>query len=149
MQTGSRVRVPGHGNAGTHGSPPGDLYFIIEVKAHQYFQRRGDDLCTAVPITVSEAALGAKIEVPTLDGRSLLRVPRERAAAARSFGCAKKVCHSVRQPGKTQGVICTWSCKSLCPSQCDERVRDLLRELARLEPENPRQDLFARAGVGV
>ena len=75
VQTGSRVRVPGHGNAGTHGAPAGDLYIVTEVQPHPYFERRGDDLYTVVPITVTEAALGAKIEVPTLDGRSLLRVP--------------------------------------------------------------------------
>ena len=55
--------------------PPGDLYIVTEVQPHPYFDRRGDDLYTVVPITVTEAALGAKIEVPTLDGRSLLRVP--------------------------------------------------------------------------
>ena len=66
---------PGRGNAGTNGAPPGDLYIITEVQPHPFFDRRGDDLYTVVPITVTEAALGAKIEVPTIDGRSLLRVP--------------------------------------------------------------------------
>ncbi len=75
VQTGSRVRVAGKGNAGTNGAPPGDLYIITDVQPHAFFDRRGDDLYTSVPITVTEAALGAKIEVPTVDGRSLLRVP--------------------------------------------------------------------------
>src|SRR5271169_5837212 len=75
VQTGSRVRVASHGNAGTHGAPPGDLYIITEVQPHPYFDRRGDDLYTVVPITVTEAALGGKIEVPTMDGRSILRIP--------------------------------------------------------------------------
>ncbi len=75
MQTGSRVRVPGKGNAGTHGAPPGDLYIILDVQPHPFFERRGDDIYTRVPITVSEAALGAKIEVPTIDGRAMLRIP--------------------------------------------------------------------------
>ena len=66
VQTGSRVRVPGRGNAGTAGAPPGDLYIITEVQPHSFFERRGDDLYTVVPITVTEAALGAKIEVPTI-----------------------------------------------------------------------------------
>jgi molecular chaperone DnaJ len=146
VQTGSRVRVPGHGNAGTHGSPPGDLYFIIEVKAHPYFQRRGDDLYTAVPITVSEAALGAKIEVPTLDGRSLLRVPPG-TSSGQKLRLREKGVSSVRQPGKRGDMYV--ELQVVVPKPVDERVRDLLRELARLEPENPRQDLFARAGVGV
>ena len=146
VQTGSRVRVPGHGNAGTHGSPPGDLYFIIEVRPHPYFQRRGDDLYTAVPITVSEAALGAKIEVPTLDGRSLLRVPPG-TSSGQKLRLREKGVSSVRQPGKRGDMYV--ELQVVVPKPVDERVRDLLRELARLEPENPRQDLFARAGVGV
>src|SRR6202030_2097014 len=75
VQTGSRVRGPGRGHAGAAGAPPGDLYIITDVLPHPFFDRRGDDLYTFVPITVAEAALGAKIEVPTIDGRSLLRVP--------------------------------------------------------------------------
>src|SRR3984893_5815904 len=75
VQTDSRVRVPGRGNAGTTGASPGDLYIITDVLPHPFFDRRGDDLYTVVPITVTEAALGAKSEVPTMDGRSLLRVP--------------------------------------------------------------------------
>jgi molecular chaperone DnaJ len=146
VQTGSRVRVPGHGNAGTHGSPPGDLYFIIEVKAHPFFQRRGDDLYAVVPITVSEAALGAKIEVPTLDGRSLLRVPPG-TSSGQKLRLREKGVSSVRQPGKRGDMYV--ELQVVVPKPVDERVRDLLRELARLEPENPRQDLFARAGVGV
>jgi molecular chaperone DnaJ len=146
VQTGSRVRVPGHGNAGTHGTPPGDLYFITEVKPHPYFQRRGDDLYTVVPITVSEAALGAKIEVPTLDGRSLLRVPPG-TSSGQKLRLREKGVPSVRQPGKRGDMYV--ELQVVVPKPVDERVRDLLRELARLEPENPRQDLFARAAVGV
>jgi molecular chaperone DnaJ len=146
VQTGSRVRVPGHGNAGTHGTPPGDLYFITEVKLHPYFQRRGDDLYTVVPITVSEAALGAKIEVPTLDGRSLLRVPPG-TSSGQKLRLREKGVPSVRQPGKRGDMYV--ELQVVVPKPVDERVRDLLRELARLEPENPRQDLFARAAVGV
>src|SRR6266566_3511466 len=144
VQSGSRVRVPGHGNAGTHGAPPGDLYFITEVKPHPYFERRGDDLYTVVPITVSEAALGAKIEVPTLDGRSLLRVPPG-TSSGQKLRLREKGVPSVRQPGKRGDLYV--ELQVVVPKPIDERVRNLLRELARLEPENPRQDLFARAGT--
>jgi molecular chaperone DnaJ len=144
VQTGSRVRVPGHGNAGTHGSPPGDLYFIIEVKPHPFFERRGDDLYETVPITVSEAALGAKIEVPTLDGRSLLRVPPG-TNSGQKLRLREKGVPSVRQPSKRGDLYV--ELQVVVPKPVDERVRNLLRELARLEPENPRQDLFTRAGT--
>ena len=144
VQTGSRVRVPGHGNAGTHGAPPGDLYIITEVKPHPYFDRRGDDLYTIVPITVTEAALGAKIEVPTLDGRSLLRVPPG-TSSGQKLRLREKGVPSVRQPGKRGDLYV--ELQVMVPKPIDERVRNLLRELARLEPENPRQDIFARAGA--
>ena len=144
VQSGSRVRVPGHGNAGTHGAPPGDLYFITDVKPHPYFERRGDDLYTVVPITVSEAALGAKIEVPTLDGRSLLRVPPG-TSSGQKLRLREKGVPSVRQPGKRGDLYV--ELQVVVPKPIDERVRNLLRELARLEPENPRRDLFALAGT--
>ena len=144
VQSGSRVRVPGHGNAGTHGAPPGDLYFIIEVKPHPFFERHGDDLYEKVPITVSEAALGAKIEVPTLDGRSLLRVPPG-TNCGQKLRLREKGVPSVRQPGKRGDLYV--ELQVVVPKPVDERVRNLLRDLARLEPEDPRQDLFARAGI--
>src|SRR6202023_3151070 len=75
VASGSRVRVPGKGNAGTMGAPPGDLYLRVEVKPHPFFERRGNDLYVKVPVTVTEATLGAKVEVPTIDGRSLVRIP--------------------------------------------------------------------------
>ena len=70
-----RIRIPGKGNAGAHGSPPGDLYAIIRTGDHPVFRRDGDDVYLTVPVTATEAALGAKIEVPTIDGRTLLKVP--------------------------------------------------------------------------
>ena len=57
------------------GAPAGDLYLRVVVKPHEFFERRGDDLYTKIPVTVAEATLGAKIEVPTIDGRSLVRIP--------------------------------------------------------------------------
>src|SRR5438309_10936062 len=75
LASGARLRVPGKGNAGTMGAPAGDLYLRVEVRPHAFFERRGNDLYTKVPVTVSEATLGAKIEVPTIDGRSLVGMP--------------------------------------------------------------------------
>src|SRR4030095_10529946 len=78
VEPSSRVRVPGKGHAGRSGGLPGDLYIITNVGEHPYFKRQGDNIYCAVPITVPEAALGAKIEVPTVDGKALLRVPTGR-----------------------------------------------------------------------
>ena len=69
VDNGSKVRVPGRGNAGRNGGPPGDLFIVIEVAPHAFFRREGATISIKVPITVPEATLGAKIEVPTLWGR--------------------------------------------------------------------------------
>src|SRR5271166_6457743 len=72
---GQRIRIPGRGNAGTFGAPAGDLYIIVRAGEHPVFKRDGDDIQLTVPVTVTEASLGAKIEVPTVDGRALLKIP--------------------------------------------------------------------------
>ena len=75
VDTGSRLRSTGNGEAGLRGSPPGDLYVVLHVKAHDIFQRDGDDLICEVPISFVQAALGAEVEVPTLEGKMPIRVP--------------------------------------------------------------------------
>ncbi len=72
---GLRLRVPGHGAAGDRGAPSGDLYVFVRVRPHHAFERDGNDVLTTVPITFPQAALGAEIEVPTLEGTARLRVP--------------------------------------------------------------------------
>ena len=144
VNTGSRVRVPGRGNAGRRGGAQGDLYIIINVRPHPFFERQGDDIYAKVPITVSEAALGAKIEVPTIDWRALLRIPPG-TSSGQKFRLREKGVPSARRPGQrgdqyVEVVV-------VPPPAVDERVRKLLRELNELAPEDPRRDLFARAGV--
>lgn len=75
VDTGSRLRSGGNGEAGFRGGPSGDLYVVLHVKAHEIFQRDGDDLLCEVPVGFVQAALGAEIEVPTLDGKASLKVP--------------------------------------------------------------------------
>ena len=142
VQTGSRVRVPGRGNAGTGGEPPGDLYIITDVLPHPYFNRRGDDIYTTVPITVTEAALGAKIEVPTIDGRSLLRIPPG-TNSGQKLRLREKGVPSVRTHGKRGDQYV--ELQVIVPKPVDERVRELLKELEKIAPEDPRKDLFDRA----
>jgi len=142
VQTGSRVRVPGRGNAGTAGEPPGDLYIITDVQPHPFFDRRGDDIYTTVPITVSEAALGAKVEVPTIDGRSLLRVPPGTNSGVK-LRLREKGVPSVRVP-KQRGDQYV-ELQVIVPKPVDERVRELLKELEKFSPEDPRKEVFERA----
>ena len=75
VDTGSRLRSSGNGEAGFRSGPPGDLYVVLHVKPHAIFQRDGDDLLCEVPVSFVQAALGAEIEVPALDGKATIKVP--------------------------------------------------------------------------
>jgi molecular chaperone DnaJ len=143
VHDGARVRVPGKGNAGTLGAPPGDLYLLVEVKPHPFFERRGDDIYTVVPVTVSEATLGAKIEVPTLDGRSVVRIPPG-TNSGRTLRLREKGVASARHGKRGDQYVLI---QVVVPKPTDERVRNLMRELESVAPEDPRKGLFAKAGV--
>lgn len=143
-RTGSRVRVAGRGNTGTNGAPPGDLYIVMNVQPHPFFERRGDDLYTVIPVTVTEASLGAKVEVPTIDGRSQVRIPPG-TSSGKKLRLREKGAPSMRQSGKRGDQII--EVQVVVPKPEDERVRNLLKELSKLDPEDPRQEIFARATV--
>jgi molecular chaperone DnaJ len=143
-QTGSRVRVAGRGNVGTHGGPPGDLYIIMNVEPHPFFERRGDDLYTVVPVTVPEASLGAKVEVPTIDGRAQVRIPPG-TNSGKKLRLREKGAPSARHAGKRGDQIV--EVQVVVPKPEDERVRNLLRELSKVDQEDPRREIFARAAV--
>ncbi len=144
VQTGSRVRVPGRGNAGHAGSPHGDLYIITRVEPHPYFDRRGDDLYTQVPVTVVEAALGAKVEVPTIDGRALLRIPPG-THSGQKFRLREKGIVSARDPQRRGDQYV--EVQVIVPPHVEERARTLLRELGKFYEEDPRREIFARAAM--
>ena len=143
-KTGSRVRVPGRGNAGLHGGPPGDLYIILNVQPHPFFERRGDDLYTVVPVTVPEASLGSKIEVPTIDGRAQVRIPPG-TNSGKKLRLREKGAPSAGHPGKRGDQIV--EVQVVVPKPEDERVRNLMRELGKIDPEDPRREIFAHASV--
>jgi len=75
VDTGSRLRSAGNGEAGLRGGPAGDLYVVLHVRPHDIFQREGDDLLCEVPLTFVQAALGAEVDVPTLNGKTSIRIP--------------------------------------------------------------------------
>lgn len=143
-KTGSRVRVAGRGNAGVLGGPPGDLYIIMNVQPHPFFERRGDDLFTTVPITVSEASLGAKVEVPTIDGRSQVRIPPGTSSGTK-LRLREKGAPSAGHAGKRGDQIV--EVQVVVPKPEDERVRTLLKDLAKLEPQDPRIEIFSKAAL--
>jgi molecular chaperone DnaJ len=142
VASGSRVRVPGKGNAGTMGAPSGDLYLRVEVKPHPLFERRGDDVYVKVPVTVSEASLGAKIEVPTIDGKSLVRIPPGTNSGS-TLRLKEKGVPSARNGSRGDQYV---EIQVVVPKPTDERVRKLLKELENVEPGDPRKDLFSKVG---
>jgi molecular chaperone DnaJ len=138
VQTGTRLRVAGKGNAGSMGAPPGDLYITVRAEPHPFFHREGDDIEIRVPVTVTEAGLGAKIEVPTIDGRALLKVPPGTASGQKFRMREKGVLNSRKNKRGDQIVEVVVQ----PPKVRDERTKEILRELAQLNPEDPREKLW-------
>ena len=144
VDNGSRVRVPGKGNAGLNGGPRGDLFIITEVEAHPLFERKGDNIYVKVPVSVTEAALGAKVEVPTLDGPSVIRIPPA-TQSGQTLRLRGKGVPSLRgEGGRLRGDEFI-EVQVVVPRVADERTKELLRELARLNPEDPRKNLNAKS----
>jgi len=143
VSNGGRVRVPGKGNSGTMGAPAGDLYLRVVVKPHEFFERRGDDLYTKIPVTVSEATLGAKIEVPTMDGRALVRIPPG-TNSGKTLRLKEKGVPSARNSARGDQYV---EIQVVVPPPTDECVRNLMKELKSVAPGDPRKDLFSKAGV--
>jgi molecular chaperone DnaJ len=138
---GQRIRLPGKGNAGTHGGQAGDLYAIIRTEAHPIFRRDGDDIYLTVPVTAAEAALGAKVEVPTVDGRALLKIPPG-TQSGQKLRLREKGVPSATQEGVRGDEIVEITVT--VPMPRDERTKELLRELAKLNPEDPRAELWTK-----
>jgi len=136
---GQRIRIAGKGNAGARGGAPGDLYVIIRTGTHPVFRREGDDIYLTVPVTASEAALGAKIEVPTIDGRTMLKIPPGTQSGQKLRLREKGVPSATREGTRGDEIV---EVKVTVPMPRDEKTKELLRELAKLNPEDPRAELF-------
>jgi molecular chaperone DnaJ len=134
---GARVRAPEKGHAGRRGGRPGDLYITVQVAPHPFFQRDGDDLKVTVPLAVHEAALGAKIEVPSLDGRARLRIP----PGTQSGQCFRLHGRSVPSARDGHPGDLVVEVRLTLPTVLDERSKELLREFGRLNGESVRKDL--------
>ncbi|MBI2684771.1 MAG: DnaJ domain-containing protein [Acidobacteria bacterium] len=140
VSTGTRMRIAGKGNAGTGGAPAGDLYINIRVDEHPFFEREGDNIEIIVPITVPEAALGAKIEVPTIDGRALLKIPMG-TQNGQKFRLREKGVYNARKETRGDQIV---QIAVQPPKANDERTRQLLRELAELHQEDPRAEMWTK-----
>jgi molecular chaperone DnaJ len=137
-QDGSRLRVAGKGNAGSHGAPAGDLYITVRSQPHPFFRRNGDDVEITVPVRIDEAYLGAKIEVPTIDGRAILKIPHG-TKNMQKFRLREKGVFNSRKNTRGDQIV---EVSIETPKIQDERTKELLRELAKLHPEDPRNDIW-------
>ncbi|HUE83332.1 MAG TPA: molecular chaperone DnaJ [Pyrinomonadaceae bacterium] len=135
VETGSRVRIPGKGEGGRLGAQPGDLHIITNVGPHKHFTRKGDNIYVTVPITVPEAALGAKIEVPTVEGKAQLRVPPG-TQSGQKFRLRQRGAPSLRNPGAHGDQFV--EVQVTLPKVISEETKELLKQYSKINSENPR-----------
>jgi molecular chaperone DnaJ len=138
---GQRIRIPGKGNAGLHGGPSGDLYVIIRVGEHPVFRREGDDIYVTVPVAAWESALGAKIEVPTIDGRSQLKIPPGTQSGQKLRLREKGVPSATREGKRGDEIV---EIRIVVPAAHDMKARELWQELQKLHPDDPRAELWSK-----
>ena len=143
VESGSQLKIPGGGDAGRRGGASGDLILRIEVEAHPLFSRQGADLSCAVPVTMMEAALGGHIDVPTPEGSLTIEVPAGTQAGHR-FRLRGRGMPRLGAKGRGDLFVET---RVVVPSSLDERSRELLQELARLNPANPRSEVVVAAAT--
>jgi molecular chaperone DnaJ len=125
---GSQLRLVGEGGPGSNGGPPGDLYVVLHVEAHDFFERDGDRLLCQIPISFPQAALGGEIDIPTLDGNEKLKIPKgtQTGDVLRLRGHGMPNVRTGRK-GELQAQIFVRT-----PTNLSERQEELLRELASL-----------------
>jgi molecular chaperone DnaJ len=141
VDNGSRVRVAGKGDAGRSGGPPGDLYIMVNVGEHKFFTRKGNNIYVRIPVTVSEAALGTKIQVPTIDGSATIRIPPATRNGQR-FRLRGRGVKALRGGGSGDQFV---EVEIVLPEVIDEGAKELYRKLQQIEHWNPRKDLTADA----
>jgi molecular chaperone DnaJ len=142
LADGARIRVPAKGHVGRNGGETGDLYITVHVRPHPLFQRDGDDLHLTVPVAIHEAALGAKIDVPSIDGPARLRVPPGTQSGQR-FRVRERGVPSPRDGRRGDLVV---EVKLVLPGVLDERSKELLREFGRINSGDVRAALIPHEG---
>lgn len=136
---GGVIRLAGEGQPGVAGGPAGDLLVTVHVASHPYFRREGNNLFVEVPVTPTEAALGAKVDVPTLsEGNVVLTIPSGSSSGTKLRLRGKGVPDQrTKQPGDQIVTL-----KIVVPRELSERAKELYRELAEAAPQNPRARLW-------
>ncbi len=148
VEDGYRLAIHGKGQEGLGGGRTGDLHVLTHVDVHPFFSRKGDNLCCSVPITFTEAALGTRMEVPTMEGWAKVRVPAG-VQSGQELRLSARGAPTLRGDGRGDLLI---TIRVVTPAVHDQRSQEILRELGRLHPDNPRRGLWSdeseRLGVG-
>ncbi|MFA5353609.1 MAG: molecular chaperone DnaJ [Thermodesulfovibrionales bacterium] len=137
VDSGSVLRFRGMGNAGVGGGPPGDLIIEISLRPHPLFRRKGDDIYVQLPVTFGEAALGAKVEVPTIDSAAIMNIPAGTQGGQR-FKLSGKGFVAPRTKGRGDEYV---DIKIVVPKDIPERVKDAIGEIEALYREDPRKGM--------
>jgi molecular chaperone DnaJ len=135
VQEGMRIRLKGQGAAGPTGRS-GDLYILPRISPHPIFRREGSDIVVHVPVTVSEAALGTKIDVPTIDGPVTMKVPAGTSSGQRLRIRGRGIAQSGGARGDQMVEV-----RIVLPPQMDDESRALLQRFGQRNPQNPRESL--------
>jgi molecular chaperone DnaJ len=130
VEDGTRIRFSGVGEAGVHGGGAGDLYIVLHVKEHPFFERQGTDLYCVVPISFTQAALGAEIQVPTLEGEQTLKIP-EGTQSGTTLKVRGKGVPVLNGHGKGDLFV---EVRVQTPTKLSKRQRELLQELQGITP---------------
>ncbi len=125
VEDGTRIRYQGEGEAGKLGGPSGDLYVVLSVKAHKFFEREGDDLHCIVPVSFPQAALGDELEIETLEGVAVVKVP-EGTQSGKSFRVKGKGVPHLNSHGKGDLIV---EIRVETPGKLTKQQRDLLKQL--------------------
>ena len=139
IDTGAKLRLKGQGEPGTKTTPAGDLTITVQVEPHPYFKRDGQNLQVEVPITVGEAVLGAKIEVPALEGMKSLTVP---PGSSSGSAAPDQRPRNPRVRWKAPGRPVSSSLKVVVPKSTDAASKRLIQEFSERNPQNPRAGLW-------
>lgn len=137
VDSGSKVRIAGKGHQDRRGGPSGDLYILIEVFPHNLFRREGPNITAKIPITVPEATLGGKIDVPTLYGRTTIRIPPGTRSGQR-FRIKDK---GAPIPGRKAVGDQVVEVTIVPPPFEDQRIREIMKEIEKISGSNPRESL--------
>lgn len=138
VDTGSRIRLTGKGDSGLGGGPAGDLYLSVEVRAHPLFERRGDNIYCEIPVSFAEAALGATIQIPTVESRVNMKIPPGTQSG-----------EVLRLRGKGFPRLSAYGAgdmyvklKVAVPEKLDRESRELIREIEKRNPADPRLEIY-------